>query len=79
MHVVNRKNPVGVIETYFQKINIVIALAPAVLMNVCVGAFLVLLQVGYLITPEIVADVARRVYTVMCPANLISTFSGQYR
>ena len=40
---------------------------------------LVLLQVGYLITAEIVADVARRVYTVMCPANLISTFSGQYR
>ena len=40
---------------------------------------LVLLQAGYLITPGIVADVARRVYTVLCPVNLIPIFPGQYR
>ena len=38
-----------------------------------------LLQAGYLITPGIFADAARRVDTVLFSANTISIFPGQDR
>ena len=52
------------------------ALDTAVRVDICVCAIVVMFHAGYLITPGIVAVVARHVGVILWPTDKISIFTG---